>query len=179
MVFLLSTENTIFLCVLCFLLLILFVTLNILFRKKLGKFPYVAKESILSKSEFDFYRQLKESLVETDFIILMKVGIRDIVRIPRDAKKYIAWLNKIDKKHVDFLICDKSLKPIRVIELDDRTHNLPGRIERDKFVDEIFESVSIPIEHIKVESSYNLDYLKSSLVTHIETGQKSYGSTEK
>ena len=117
--------------------------------------------------------------METDFIILMKVGIRDIVRIPRDTKKYIAWLNKIDKKHVDFLICDKSLKPIRVIELDDRTHNLPGRIERDKFVDEIFESVSIPIEHIKVESSYNLDYLKSSLVTHIETGQKSYGSTEK
>jgi hypothetical protein len=160
MLFRLSSENTVLLYVFCFLLIVVFLALKFLLREKLGKFPYTAKESLLSKTEFDFYKQLQQALKGTEYTIQIKVGIQDIVHIPRDTEKYIVWLNKINKKHVDFLICDKNLKPIRAIELDDKTHSLPSRIERDMFVDEVFKSVSIPLEHINVSSRYNLDHLK-------------------
>ena len=148
--------------VFCFLLLIAFVALKFLLREKLGKFPYTAKESLLSKTEFDFYKQLQQALEGMDYTILIKSGIKDIVQIPKNTENKRGWLNRIDKKHVDFLICDKDLKPLRAIELDDKTHNLPSRIERDVFVDEVFRSVSIPLEHINVSSKYNLDHLKKS-----------------
>jgi hypothetical protein len=160
MLFRLSSENMVLLYVLCFLLISILLVLNFLFREKLGKFPYTAKESLLTPTEFNFYKQLQQALEGTEYMILIKVGIQDIVHIPKNVGKYIVWLNKINKKHVDFLICDKNLKPIRVIELDDKTHNLPSRIERDIFVDEVFKSVSIPLEHINVSFKYNLDHLK-------------------
>lgn len=162
MLFRLSSENIIVLYVLCFLLLIVFLALKFLFGEKLGELPYAAKESLLSKAEFDFYMQLQHALEGLGFTILIKVGIRDIVQIPKYTDNKRGWLNRIDKKHIDFLICDKNLKPIRAIELDDRSHSLPNRIARDIFVDEVFKVVSIPLEHINVSSSYNLDHLKKS-----------------
>lgn len=161
MLFHLGTQYTLLIYVTCILLIVALFALSYIFKKKLGSFPYIAKESLLSKTELNFYIQLVQVLEGTGYTVLIKVGLQDIIHVPRSTENYIIWKNKINQKHIDFLLCDSNFKPIRAIELDDKTHNLPNRIERDAFVDEVFKTVEIPIEHIVVSSKYNLEHLKN------------------
>ena len=75
----------------------------------------------------------------------------------------------IQGSHIDFLICDKqNIKPLLIIELDGNSHLRKDRIERDKFVDEIFKDANLPILHIKVSDSYNKSYLFETIGEEIE-----------
>jgi very-short-patch-repair endonuclease len=57
---------------------------------------------------------------------------------------------------VDFVACDKKqLRPLFAIELDDRTHNQPKRIERDKEVERILHGAGIPL--IRIENRGRFD----------------------
>ena len=64
-------------------------------------------------------------------------------------------------KCVDFVIIDqRTMAPLLVVELDDRSHERTDRKARDRFVDQVLLSVGIPILHYPVLPSYN----KSKLV---------------
>ena len=83
------------------------------------------------------------------------VRIADLLRVEKGAANRRKWLNKILAKHIDFVLCDPgSLRPIICIELDDRSHERPDRIERDAFVDHAFESAELPLLRIKVQKTY-------------------------
>ena len=58
---------------------------------------------------------------ENNFLICPKVGWKDLFDV-KDAKKYTFYLNKISKKHIVFLVCDNTLKPKYVIEIDDKSY---------------------------------------------------------
>lgn len=61
----------------------------------------------------------------------------------------------IEKKSVDYVVCDKvSKKILFAIELDDKSHEKPDRIARDKTVNELFDEVGIPL--IRVTASDDL-----------------------
>lgn len=82
------------------------------------------------------------------------------------------YQNKIQSKHVDFLICDKeNIKPVLAIELDDSSHLKIDRILRDTLVDKIFESAKLPILHIKTSANYDKEKLLSQIrnLTKIDT----------
>lgn len=54
--------------------------------------------------------------------------------------------NKIQRKHVDFVLCDKrNLEAACAVELDDRSHQQQDRRERDQFVDGVFAAAGIPM----------------------------------
>jgi len=60
----------------------------------------------------------------------------------RVATKRQAALNKVFGKSVDFVICSAiACDPVAVIEVDDRSHLLPGRRARDEFVNRVFAEI--------------------------------------
>ena len=49
-------------------------------------------------------------------------------------------------KSVDFVICDVwTLDPVAAIEVNDRSHFLPERHDRDAFVNAVFAEIGLPL----------------------------------
>lgn len=117
-------------------------------------FPYGKREKFLSDGELRFYHILKP-LVPSDHTLITKVRLSDLFFVHRPHENRGAR-NKIDRKHVDFLICkDTTMTPVLAIELDDSSHQRKDRAERDAFVDQVFQAAALPLLHIKVVQNYN------------------------
>ncbi len=127
------------------------------------RLPYRQRGKLITKSELRFYRALYKA-VQDDFEIFAMVRIADLLRVEEDTPNYRKWLNKILAKHIDFVICDPgSLEPKVCIELDDRSHERPDRVERDEFVDAAFESAGLPLIRIAVQKSYPVRELREMI----------------
>lgn len=73
-------------------------------------------------------------------IVCPKVNVGDVFFAVRPDENH-AHRNKIDRKHVDFLLFDPAtMKSQCGIELDDSSHDRHDRRERDQFVDEVFKA---------------------------------------
>lgn len=127
-------------------------------------------ESVLDTYELNFFNSLSQS-ISPQMYICPKVRIADLINVDylKGTSKYQANFNKISQKHVDFVICDKQTFNTKlVIELDGASHNKPSRIDRDNFIDQVFETAGIPILHIPVSNSYKIDELSSQITQLIE-----------
>lgn len=75
-----------------------------------------------------------------------------------------AYRNKIDRKLIDFLLCDpQTLKPIMGLELDDSSHQREDRQQRDMFVEQVFESAGLPIIRVPARSAYSVEEVNALL----------------
>jgi Protein of unknown function (DUF2726) len=62
---------------------------------------------------------------------------------------------------VDFVICDVlTLDPVAAIEVDDRSHLLPERRDRDAFVNAVFAEIGVPLLRVKAQRSYSVAELR-------------------
>lgn len=78
--------------------------------------------------------------------------------------------HKIDRKHVDFLLCDPvTMRPMVGIELDDNSHQRPDRQERDAFVDQAFQAAGLPLLHVAVKRAYVVTELEALLAPFVHT----------
>lgn len=117
-------------------------------------FPYRTRDDFLSPAEQSFYLVLNAMMGEK-FTICPKVSLADIFFVTRPNENKGAY-NRINRKHVDFLICEqKTIKPRFAIELDDSSHQREDREERDGFVDAVFNAAELPLIHIPVRNAYN------------------------
>ena len=117
--------------------------------------PYYLTKSVLTKSELNFYKVLL-NYVDNNSLILSKVSLQDIFKIGKSTySSSTTFRNKIARKHVDFLICDKNtLSPLYAIELDDSSHMREDRQERDSFIDKVYSHVGLKLIHIKAKYNY-------------------------
>ena len=142
----------------------------LLFGIKLAK-PQVPnlfrlRDDFLSPAEFSFYKVLA-SVLDPRFIICPKVRLGDIVYVPGQGNQGLR--NKIDRKHIDFLICDAAtMKPRCALELDDQSHTRPDRQSRDDFVNQVFASANLPLLHIPNQRAYNPAELLAALQPSLE-----------
>lgn len=100
-------------------------------------------------NEKDAYQKLKEITDELGIYLFAKVRLFDLVEPKTGIENRKTYQNKIQAKHVDFVICDKKLVARTVIELDDSTHDTPNGITRDNFVDEVLQSCGYKVLHIR------------------------------
>ena len=97
--------------------------------------PYRLSRRFLSPAELSFYRVLVQVIPE-DTVVAVKPRLGDVRFVSRGSSGRWAFQNKIQSKHVDFLVCDaKTMTPRLAIELDDKSHERADRMERDEFVD--------------------------------------------
>lgn len=116
--------------------------------------PYRLRDDFLSPAEFSFYKVLS-SLVGVRLTIQSKVRLADIFFVTRPNEN-VAFRNRIDRKHLDFLVCDSStMKPIFGIELDDSSHKRNARQERDGFVESIFQVAGLPLLRVPIQREYS------------------------
>ncbi len=126
--------------------------------------PYRKKDYLFSKAEKSFYEVLSLISQELNIKIFAKVRLGDLLYIPKGTKDRIKYWNKIQSKHVDFVLCEnENIKPILVIELDDSSHNKASRKERDNFVDKALEDGGLKILHISAQYSYNVNELTEKI----------------
>ncbi|MGB8648167.1 MAG: DUF2726 domain-containing protein [Anaerolineae bacterium] len=128
------------------------------------EFPYRVRDDFLSLAEQSFYMVLKAAVADWA-IVCPKVALGDLFFAKSgDASKYRTYTNKIDRKHIDFLLCDpKTVRPLLGIELDDKSHNRADRKERDEFVGQVFAAAQLRLVHIPVRQSYSVAELNALL----------------
>ena len=79
----------------------------------------------------------------------------------------------INQKSLDFVVCSKTtMQPLFAIELDDKTHKQPKRIERDREVERILHGAGIPL--IRIENRGRFD--PKELVELIHRGFRNYAN---
>lgn len=124
-------------------------------EEQLQDFPYAVQNHFLSPAELSFYQVLR-GVVEDRAVVCPKVGLGDVFWVEvKDKSQFRAYRNRIDRKHVDFMLCDPmTMQPVLGIELDDKSHERADRQERDAFVDSVFEAAKLPLLHVPAKRDY-------------------------
>ena len=146
--------------------LLLFFILLLPFRRRKKKnveeeeFPYRMRDDFLTEAEFAFYVTLS-SYIGDDIVICPKVNLGDLFFAVGDKSRRLSFTNKINRKHVDFLLCDaESMQPLCGVELDDSSHLREDRMERDIFVDGVYEAAGLPLVHVPLQKGYTPEDLE-------------------
>ena len=119
-----------------------------------SELPYRLKTELLSAAELEFYRVLRLA-VGAWAVICPKVGLGDLF-YPQTGNRSAnaSYRNRINRKHVDFVLCDRhAMRPLVGIELDDASHGRANRQTRDEFVDGVFAAAGLPLERFRAASS--------------------------
>lgn len=104
--------------------------------------PYVVRE-LMTAPERELYRRLQQAL--PDYLIFSQVQLSRIIDVAPEAQKQ-AWLNRINRMSVDFVICaTDGAKILAAIELDDSSHDQAERIKADSKKDKALRSAGVPI----------------------------------
>ena len=94
----------------------------------------------------------------------VKPRLGDLLFVPKGSSGRWALQNKIQSKHVDFVLCAvDTMTPKLVIELDDKSHDRADRKERDDFVDKAFAAAGMEVLHVPVRVSYVLEVVRSEI----------------
>ena len=134
--------------------------------------PFRMRDDFLSAAEISFYHVLLK-IVDARYTVCPKVNLNDIFYVERPHENR-ASRNQIDRKHVDFLICERgSMRPLVGVELDDGSHASKDRQERDAFVDRVYEKAGLPLLHFPVGFAYNLKDVSDRLLPCLATGEVS------
>jgi hypothetical protein len=158
-------PHLIFVAVLVILFLVVTVIAVILKLKNkipAGVIQYQTRGALLSPAELSFFRVL-QNVVGQSVLICPKVRLGDILK-PSEKQNYQTALNKISRKHIDFVLCDPATTNILgVVELDDKSHDRTDRATRDAFVDSAFAAAGIQIVHFKASASYSVEQVRQQL----------------
>lgn len=157
---------------LVFFLLIAIASGTIYIRKyqRAKSFPYTRLDFLFSQAERAFLSAL-EKAVGKQFRIFAKVRIADVigVKLSCGQRDQQVAFNKISCKHFDFVLCDKrSMKIMAAVELDDRSHSLKERQERDLFVNAVCLAAKLPLIRVPVRRYYGEAQLQKQIFDSLE-----------
>lgn len=127
---------------------------------------YKKKLYLTTKTELEIYKILLEICTKYNLILFTQVVLYEIVQVNEKpfTREYAKYFNKICSKSIDFVIADKETTRIRLcIELDDPTHKKKKRIQRDEFIDKLFEDLQIDLLRIKTCNEYNINQIESKI----------------
>ena len=120
------------------------------------KTPYIyrKKQYLMTRAENEFYQRLV-TLFSDQYFIFPQVHLSELLDGNIKGQSWKGALSHIQRKSVDFVICDKVyISPLIAIELDDSSHKLPDRVERDRIVEEIFANASMRL--LRIDMSHNV-----------------------
>ena len=126
-------------------------------EEKIINIPYKRK-NLLTKNEWSFYKQLKPITDKLGYSILSKVRVADLVEVESGHNKteWQAAFNRINKKHIDFILCKpENLYPLLLIELDDSSHQKEKVKERDQFIEKVYEKTGYKL--LRVENANEIE----------------------
>jgi hypothetical protein len=131
-------------------------------------YPYHLRDDFLSAAEHSFYLVFRQA-VEDSVVICPKVSLSDVFCAKSDDYgEYRTYTNKIDGKHIDFLLCQSgTMRPLVGIELDEKSHERGDRQARDEFVKQAFEAAGLPLFRVPLRRQYAVADLRAGLHAHL------------
>ena len=127
---------------------------------------YKPKECIITKTELKFYKILLDISKELDLILFSQVSIYSIIGTRYNDKESFY---KISSKSIDFVLVSKdNCKVMAAIELDDYTHMLWERKERDMFINKLFRDLDILLLRFNVEPEYDKEKIKNKIIQKLK-----------
>jgi len=118
------------------------------------EYNYIVKNNPMTEREKQFCMNIKEITDKYNLIIIPQLQMQ---RIFNTKKEDISAFNKIKSKSIDFAIVDNNYNYKFFIELDDYTHNYKNRVERDNFVNALFEKYNLKLIRIKDNNIDNIE----------------------
>ena len=92
----------------------------------------------------------------TEYRIFAQVHLPTLVDHTVRGQDWRAALGHINRKSVDFVLCDKSyVSPKLAVELDDKSHERSDRQERDHEVERILHEADVPLLRIENHGNFN------------------------
>ena len=132
--------------------------------EKSENLPYVLKGCLISKAERSFFGVLEQVTDSSKYYLFPQVSLGNLVDVEKGTRPYQTHRNRVDRKSLDFVLCDRStLSPVLAIELDDSSHDREDRQERDAFVDRVLAKAGLPLLHIRAQAAYDPKQLAASI----------------
>lgn len=132
-------------------------------------YQYRKRERLLTSNEHHFFNQLLVA-IDSKYFVFPQIHLSSLFDHKINGQSWRGALSSIQRKSVDFVLCDKStLEPIIAIELDDPTHNLPHRKIRDEYVEKIFSRTGLPLLRIGTSANYQANKLLEVIETTIHS----------
>lgn len=137
-----------------------------------GGLGFVKKDPLFTPAERSFLGVLEQAL-DGRYRVFGKVRLGDIVKPAKglsNSRRTTAQ-NKINQKHVDFVICTVSdLAVVGVVELDDKSHERNDRTDRDQFIDQALADAQISIIHIPARKGYEIAEVRAKFAEYLAIG---------
>jgi very-short-patch-repair endonuclease len=142
--------------------------------------PYRRKDYLLSRTEREFYERLIVAVAGLQIAVFAKVRLEDLLWLPKGTANRQGHRNRVQSKHVDFVLCDRrDLRPVLVIELDDASHERQDRRTRDALVNEILSAAGLPILHVKARWAYDAQSIARQVIPLLEAVDQSGQRTQR
>src|SRR5437667_5123185 len=119
--------------VVLFITITLTLTIVALLSLRDDPLPYERRGMLLSPAEINFLRSLQLAVRE-DWLIFSMVRLADIIKVRPRTRKFQTWNNRIQGKHLDFVLWDIETLDVKLaIELEDNSQQA-DRGRHDRFV---------------------------------------------
>ena len=118
------------------------------------------------------YLSVLETVVGSRARVYCMVRVADVLKPSSslEAKQKHILFRKTTQKHFDFVLCDPiSLRPLCVIELNDKSHQRKDRQKRDSFLQEACDSANLPLRFVPVEKHYDGKNVASYVEQYLPT----------
>nr|MDD3720806.1 DUF2726 domain-containing protein [Candidatus Gracilibacteria bacterium] len=132
------------------------------YYNNIPKYSDLRIKNLFTSQELKLFYQLKEHFSNKNIFIFSKVRIADLVETKSYISRsdYFSFFGRTSQKHIDFVLTDFKGKILCLIELDGETHNYHERtIKNDRFKDELFLNIGIPLIRFKNYQFHNLKIL--------------------
>ena len=130
-------------------------------NKPASKLPYSAQPRLITPAELRFLHTGLQPAIGNRFHISVQVPMTAVLKVDPEHWDKAAG-RKIRQKKMDFVLAyPKTFRIAAVIELDDRTHELPERQKRDQFVNQAFEAAGVLLIRIAVYKKYDPTLIRS------------------
>lgn len=126
---------------------------------------YALRTSLFTAAERSFLGVLDQA-VGSDFRVFGQVRLGDVADLKRGLAPGVrqAALNRIQSKHLDFVLCDPHTLELKcAIELDDSSHSQASRRDRDAFVTSVCANIGLPLVRVPAKHSYSVAELRTLL----------------
>jgi hypothetical protein len=132
-------------------------------RRKVAKgLPYESRRALLSRGEAAFYFALRAA-IRGRYLIAFKVRLADLITCGQPAWKD-GFGHLIARQHLDFVLCDpSSTEFLLAIELDDKSHALHRRKQRDTFVNKALAAAGITLIRFRAAARYDSTAISSAI----------------
>jgi len=118
--------------------------------------PYRRADYLLTQAERVFYDVLCRVVDAQRHRAFCKVRLGDLLWVPKGADKRLSYRNRVRTRHVDFVVCSTdALRPLLVIELDDRSHGPSEQEEPDSFFHRALAAAGLPILHVAARAKFD------------------------